>query len=62
MIDDGGEEAFARCMEFYRRLGFRSLQGRPERMFITSGTIRAMFVPINPPDQVRSSLLRAPSS
>ena len=30
-------------MEFYRRLGFQSFQDRPERMFITIGTIRAMF-------------------
>ncbi len=30
-------------MAFYRRLGFRSLEDRPERMFITIGTIRAMF-------------------
>ena len=43
VIDDGGDEAFARRMEFYRRLGFRSLQDRPDRMFITIGTIRAMF-------------------
>ena len=34
---------FARRMEFYRRLGFRSLEDRPERMFITIDTIRAMF-------------------
>ena len=43
VIDDGGEEVFARRMEFYRRLGFRSFQDRPERMFITIDTIRAMF-------------------
>ena len=43
VIDDGGDEAFSRRMEFYRRLGFRSFQDRPERMFITIGTIRAMF-------------------
>ncbi len=43
VIDDGGEDVFARRMAFYRRLGFRSLEDRPERMFITTGTIRAMF-------------------
>ncbi len=43
VIDDGGEDVFARRMEFYRRLGFRSLNDRPERMFITIDTIRAMF-------------------
>ena len=43
VIDDGGNEAFARRMEFYRRLGFRSFQDRPERMFIAIDTIRAMF-------------------
>ena len=43
VIDDGGEEVFARRMEFYKRLGFRSFQDRPERMFITIDTIRAMF-------------------
>ncbi len=43
VIDDGGEEVFARRMAFYRRLGFRSLEDRPERMFITIGTIRAML-------------------
>ena len=43
VIDDDGEEVFARRMEFYRRLGFRSLEDRPERMFITIDTIRAMF-------------------
>ena len=43
VIDDGGEEVLARRMEFYRRLGFRSLEDRPERMFITVDTIRAMF-------------------
>ena len=43
VIDDGGEEVFARRMEFYRRLGFRSLEDRPERMFIMIDTIRAMF-------------------
>ena len=43
VIGDGGNEAFARRMEFYRRLGFRSFQDRPERMFITIDTIRAMF-------------------
>ncbi|MCY4432026.1 MAG: GNAT family N-acetyltransferase [Rhodospirillales bacterium] len=43
VIDDGGDEAFARRMEFYRRLGFRSFQDRPERMFVTIDTIRSMF-------------------
>ena len=43
VIDDGGEEVFARRMAFYRRLGFRSLEDRPDRMFITVDTIRAMF-------------------
>ncbi len=43
VIDDGGEDIFARRLEFYRRLGFRSLEDRPERMFITISTIRAMF-------------------
>ena len=43
VIDDGGEDVFARRMAFYRRLGFRSLEDRPDRMFITIDTIRAMF-------------------
>ena len=43
VIGDGGEDAFTRRMAFYRRIGFRSLKDRPERMFITIGTIRAMF-------------------
>ena len=43
VIDDGGSDAFARRMEFYRRPGFRGFQDRPERMFITIGTIRSMF-------------------
>ena len=43
VIDDGGDEVFMRRREFYRRLGFRSFQDRPERMFITIDTIRAMF-------------------
>ena len=43
VIDDDGEDAFARRMAFYRRLGFRSLEDRPARMFITIDTIRAMF-------------------
>ena len=42
-IEDGGNEAFARRMEFCRRLGFRSFRDRPERMFMTIDTIRAMF-------------------
>ena len=43
VIDDGGSDAFARRMEFYRCLGFQSFQDRPERMFITIDTIRSMF-------------------
>ncbi len=43
VIDDGGEEIFARRMEFCRRLGFRSLEGRPGRMCITIDTIRILF-------------------
>ena len=43
VIDDGGSEAFARRVEFYRRLGFQSFQDRPERMLITIDTVRAMF-------------------
>ena len=43
VIDDGGEDVFQRRMAFYRRLGFRSLEDRPDRMFITIDTIRAMF-------------------
>ena len=43
VIGNGGKEAFARRMEFYRRLGFRSFQDRPERMFITIDTVRAML-------------------
>ena len=43
VIEDGGSEVFARRTAFYRRLGFRSFQDRPERMFITIDTIRAMF-------------------
>jgi len=43
VIDDGGNEAFVRRMAFYRRLGFQSFQDRPERMFLTIDTIRAMF-------------------
>ena len=43
VIGDGGKEVFARRMEFYRRLGFQSLEDRPNRMFITIDTIRAMF-------------------
>ena len=43
VIDYGGNEAFARRMELYRRLGFQIFQDRPERMFITIGTIRAVF-------------------
>ncbi|MCY3995924.1 MAG: hypothetical protein OXF07_07280 [Rhodobacter sp.] len=43
VIDDGGSETFARRMEFYRRLGFRSFRDRPERMFIAIDTILGMF-------------------
>ena len=43
VIDDAGNEAFARRMAFYGRLGFQSFQDRPERMFITIDTIRGMF-------------------
>ena len=43
VIGDGGKEALARRMEFYRRVGFQSFQDRPERMFITIDTIRAML-------------------
>ena len=43
VIGDGGNEAFERRMAFYRRLGFRSFQDRPERMFIAIDTVRAMF-------------------
>lgn len=43
VIDDGGDEVFARRREFYSRLGFRSFPDRPERMFITIDTIRRMF-------------------
>ena len=43
VIGDGGNEVFVRRREFYRRLGFRSFQDHPERMFITIDTIRAMF-------------------
>ena len=43
VIGGGGEEVFTRRMAFYQRLGFRSFEDRPERMFITIDTIRAMF-------------------
>ena len=43
VIDDGGAEVFARRMGFCRRLGFRTFRDRPERMFITIDTIRAIF-------------------
>ena len=43
VINDGGDEAFGRRTEFYRRMGFESLSDNPERMFLTIGTIRAMF-------------------
>ena len=43
MIDNGGVEAFARRTGFYLRLGFRSFRDRPERMFITVGTIGTLF-------------------
>ena len=43
VIDDDGEEVFARRKGFYRHFGFRSLEDHPERMFITIDTIRVMF-------------------
>ena len=43
VIGDRGNEAFGRRTEFYRCLSFQSFQDRPERMFITIGTIRSMF-------------------
>ncbi len=43
VIDDGGEEVFARRKRFYRHFGFRSLEDHPERMFITIDTIWIMF-------------------
>ena len=42
-IEDGGADVFERRGEFYKRLGFRSLEDRSERMFIAIDTIRAMF-------------------
>ena len=41
VIDDGGGQAYARRMEFCGRLEFQSFQGRPNRVFMTIGTIRA---------------------
>ncbi len=43
VIDDGGDEVFARRREFCKRPGFRSFQDCPERNFISIDTIRAMF-------------------
>jgi len=43
VIDAAGNKAFARRVAFYRRLGFQSFRDHPERMFITSDTIRGMF-------------------
>ena len=43
VIDDGGDSAFHRRKEFYRRMGFESFSDHPQRMFITIGTIRSMF-------------------
>ena len=42
VIGDGGNEVFARRMELFR-LGFQSLQDRPERLFINIDTTRTMF-------------------
>ena len=43
VIDDGGDTAFQRRREFYRRMGFESFADQPQRMFMTIGTIRTMF-------------------
>ncbi|MCY4393774.1 MAG: GNAT family N-acetyltransferase [Rhodospirillaceae bacterium] len=43
VIDDDGSAVFAHRRGLYRRLGFRSFQDRPERIFIAIDTIRAMF-------------------
>ena len=43
VIDDGGDSAFRRRKEFYRRMGFESFSDHPQRMFMTIGTIRSMF-------------------
>ena len=43
VIDDGGDSAFRRREEFYRRMGFESFSDHPQRMFMTIGTIRSMF-------------------
>ena len=43
VIDDGGEDVFARRREFYRCLGFWSFEDCPKRMFIMIDPIRAMF-------------------
>ena len=43
VIDDGGDSAFQRRKEFYRRMGFESFSDHPQRMFITIGTIRSVF-------------------
>lgn len=43
VINDGGDDVFARRVAFYRRLGFQSFQDRTERMFIALHTVRQMF-------------------
>ena len=43
VIDDGGDRAFQRRKDFYRRMGFESFSDHPQRMFMTIGTIRCMF-------------------
>ena len=43
VIDDGGDSAFQRRKEFYRRMGFESFSDHPQRMFMTIGTIRSIF-------------------
>ena len=42
-VDDGGDTAFKRRKEFYRRMGFESLGDHPQRMFMTIGAIRSLF-------------------
>ena len=43
VIDDGGDAAFRRRKEFYRRMGFESFSDHPQRMFMTIGTIGRIF-------------------
>lgn len=43
VIDDGGDEVFARRAELYRRLGFQSHQNQQDRMPATIAVIQAMF-------------------